>query len=489
MAVAGIVLRIWTVSTSLGVMDADEAVVGLMARDWLDGEGTVFYWGQNYGGSQESLLVAVVYAVFPSAPMAAKVVPAALHAMAAVILWRIGQRIFGARVGIVAAGLFWLWPAAFVWWSIKARGHYGVTLVLSLLAVLLALRLAGDDLGARDRRLTAGGFGLVAGLGWWASFQAVFLVLPASIWLLFMRRRALATDATWAVAAAMAAALPWLAWNLAHGFDSFRRPPVVAAAPPYWGRLEAFFTDAFPRAAGATFPYTGDWAAGGLGLLALVVVLAAVALAGLATWTRGDRYLGLLVGVVVAYPFLFAASPFFYVDEPRYLYFLSPVLALLVARLAAARAVPTAVPAVVVSAAALLSVTTLATMANIGLGLFPAGGVAVPRHLDPVIDALDQRGIHHAFAPYGLAYRITLDSGGEVAATPIEHVRDPELNDAVRSADRPAWVFMTGSDLVLAFEGAARHRGVEPRCAPVEVFTICTPDARFVQEDLPELQP
>ena len=54
----GIALRIWTYRSTLGIPNADEAVVGLMARHVLDGELTTFYWGQAYGGSQEVLLTA-----------------------------------------------------------------------------------------------------------------------------------------------------------------------------------------------------------------------------------------------------------------------------------------------------------------------------------------------------------------------------------------------------------------------------------------------
>lgn len=486
-AVAGVALRIWAATTSLGVIDADEAVVGLMARDWLDGQATVFYWGQSYGGSQESLLVALVYAALPAAPLASKLVPAALHAATALIVWRLGKTMFSARAGLVAGALFWIWPAAFVWWSIKARGHYSVTLVLGTAALFLAVRLAGG-LEGWPRRLAAAGFGLAAGLGWWASFQIVFVVAPGAIWLVLRRGRTALVDLAWAAPAAVVGALPWLAWNLTHSFASFRQPPVVAAAPPYWQRIEAFFTDAFPRAVGAVLPYSDEWTGRGFGVLALLVVVGCLGLAATAAWTRRDAHLLLLLSIVVAYPFLFAASPFFYVDEPRYLYFLAPVLALLVARPLGTAALPPAVPITALLLAGLLTLTTLATMADRGVGLFPAGDVAVPRSLGPLLATLRADGVRTVFAPYGLAYRIALDSNGDVVATPIEHVRNHEMNEAVRQS-KAAWVFMAASHQVEVFEdGAARH-GVEPNCNTVARFAVCQPDGPLLQEDLPELQP
>lgn len=488
-AATGLALRVWTFTTRLGVMDADEAVVGLMARDWLDGQPAIFYWGQNYSGSHESLLVALVYAIGPADATIAKVVPVALHAAAAVLVWRIGRRVVDGRAALLAAGLVWVWPGAFVWWSLKTRGHYGSTLVLGLAAVLLALQLADDDLTLRRRRVIAAAFGLAAGLGWWASFHSVLLVVPAAVWLLIRRGRSIATEAPGAALGALVGALPWLVWNITNSFDSFRRPPVVATAPPYWERVGLFVTDAFPKAVGATVPFSGDWAVPVGGQLLLAAVVLAVATAAVAAVRNRDANLGLVVAIVVTYSPLLAVSPFFYVDEPRYLYYLSPIAALLIARSVTAITSTWLAAGAALIIASVFSATTLQTMVAGQMGLFTTGGVPVPRHLEGLVEALEDRAIRHVFAPYAMAYRITLESDGAVLATPIEHVRDPQLNEAVRSAPRPAWVFMAGSDLDRVFERAASARGIAPRCTTIEEFVICQPDRRLLQEDLPELQP
>src|SRR3712207_7162559 len=43
-----------TLFRSRGQLDSDEAVVGLMARRFLDGDFEAFYWGQHYAGTQET---------------------------------------------------------------------------------------------------------------------------------------------------------------------------------------------------------------------------------------------------------------------------------------------------------------------------------------------------------------------------------------------------------------------------------------------------
>ena len=75
----GVALRVWVLATGLGELDADEAVHGLMARHVLDGELSVFFWLQPYGGSQQAVLSAGAFAIFGSGVLQLKVVAIALN--------------------------------------------------------------------------------------------------------------------------------------------------------------------------------------------------------------------------------------------------------------------------------------------------------------------------------------------------------------------------------------------------------------------------
>ena len=57
--------------------ESDEAIVGLMAEDALDGELHVFYWVNYYSGTQEVLLTAALFALVGPSVVAMKVVPVA----------------------------------------------------------------------------------------------------------------------------------------------------------------------------------------------------------------------------------------------------------------------------------------------------------------------------------------------------------------------------------------------------------------------------
>jgi 4-amino-4-deoxy-L-arabinose transferase-like glycosyltransferase len=425
--VAGLALRAWLLTTSLGTLDADEAVWGLMARHVLDGELSTFYWGQPYGGTLEVFLTAPVFAVFGSSALALKLVPTALFAVAALLVWRVGRRTVGEPAARVAAALFWVWPSYAVWKSMRAHGFYGSALVLSLLALLLVLRL-------RDHpsRWDAAALGLVLGLGWWQTPQFALVAAPAVLWLLVVRRHSLV--GFWpALPATVLGALPWLVANVRHDWYSFDYAP---GGGTYLSRFRGFFTATLPMALDLRVPFALDWALGAVvsGLL-LVVALGWVAFLVL----RRRERLGPLVVVVLAFPFLYAASSFTWlVEEPRYLVLLTPVLALLAAE--ALRRPPVA--AVGLAAAVALSLTGLVRMEDAPRYQTRTGHVDVPDDLAPLLDALDARGDRTVRADYWVAERITFESGERIVAN--SH-RFPPFTARVEASPDPPQVFVAGT--------------------------------------------
>jgi hypothetical protein len=430
---AGLALRVWVLASPLGTLDADEAVVGLMARHVLDGDVSVFYWGALYGGSQEALLAAPVFAVAGSSVLALKLVSLAIFAASAVLVWLVGRRTVGEPAARIGAALFWLWPPFLVWWSTKERAFYGSGLVIGLVAVLLALRLR-----ERDSRLDAAGLGLAVGLGVWATLQSWLLALPAIVWLVW--RRPAALRLAWlAVPAAVLGAAPWLGWNLRYHWNAVVPESVAGAESTYLGRFWDFFSTVLPTWLGLRIPYSLDWTFGP----AVGVALLVVALAGFGYLVvRRPPGLEPLLVLGAAFPFLYAASAYtFLITEPRYLVFLPPVLALLLGwalerrRLAAA------------GLAIALAVTVIGLRALERQDLFTPevheGGITTD--VGPLISRLEREGVDHVFANYWLAYRISFESDERVVATSTGHVRYQPHDREVRADTRAAYVFFTGA--------------------------------------------
>jgi hypothetical protein len=163
-AVAGLSMRACVLASPFGRVDSDEAVGGLVARHLVQGKLYPFLWGNVYGGTVEAFLGAPLLAVWPGSAVAWKAVMIVLFGAACVLTWRIGCRTVAPGPARLAAVLMWLWPAAFVLASTKARLYYGAALVLAATVLLLCLRLA-----ERPSRRDAAALGLALGLGWWTA--------------------------------------------------------------------------------------------------------------------------------------------------------------------------------------------------------------------------------------------------------------------------------------------------------------------------------
>jgi 4-amino-4-deoxy-L-arabinose transferase-like glycosyltransferase len=431
---AGIGLRIWVLSaTALGSLDADEAVWGLMARHFLDGEWSTFFWGQTYGGSQESILTAAVFGIAGTGTLQLRVVPTVLYAVAAILVWRIGRWTVGEPDARIGAVLFWIWPAYFVWRSTKAYGFYGAGLVLGLLVVLLALRVR-----EKPSRLEVLALGLALGLGWWATPQIVIVAVPALLWLLW-HRPSVARLWWLALPGFAVGAFPWIVANVRNDWYSLRATPARTGALDH---LESLFTAVLPTALGLRVPFSLEWIVGPIVGWALY----ALALAGFAwlVWRRPPG-LALLILACLLFPIVYVVSPYSYLSvEPRYLALLTPVVALLLGWTLRGRWLATAG----VAAAFALTLAGLVAMDRERLPVPRINEVLVPTDRGPLLRALEREQVETAFADYWVAYLIDFESRERIIATPAPDtgdVRSLRFDERVRRSVSPAHVFVRGA--------------------------------------------
>ena len=500
----GIAVRVWMLETPVGGLDSDEAVVGLMARHILDGELPLFYWGQLYGGPHEPLITAGFFGLFGSSTLVLKLVAILLSGAACVLIWRVGKRTVGEPAASVAAVMFWVWPPAFVWWSVKSRGFYHAALLIGLAILLLVLRLATRDPGAegptdaappraegpahswRDMAL----LGALVATGLWCSPQTIFFTAPALLWLV-VRRFSLLRIAPYGVAGAITGAFPWWVHNLEHGWVALRSSGASIAMPAYGSHLRGFFETGLPGALGLKLADGSRWMAGGVGKAVYVMLLLLFVWALL--WEvmpgRASRRLRaarwLLLLIVIAYPLLFALSPYsWFVAHPRYLYYLTPVCALLLARGLAALRWPAIVGGLL--AAMTLSTAGFVIMHRDGVFFPSAEGVLIPEDLDPAIDYMTERGIDHVYADYWLAYCVAFESDERIVATPYRGaVRHAAADAAVRSVPEPVYLFLDGSTTEPVFQDEIEALGVPYERLRAEGFVIYRLSWNVPPEELP----
>lgn len=402
-----------------------------MARHFLHGEFSTFYWGQPYGGTPEVALTAALFWLAGSSTTTLRLVPLALYAVSALVVWRIGRRTTGEPAATVAALLFWVWPAYFVWRSTREYGYYGVLLLAGVLVLLLALRLR-----ERPNAVDAAAFGVVLGYGWWTSVQIVLVAAPALAWLAWRQPRVWRYGPLVASAACVAAS-PWLSWSVGHDWKSLH--PYAGPPSSYGFRLGGFFVDALPSAVGVRVLFVRDWLPAPV---AGEILFAALCIALLAVLVRRRRSLELVLAILVPFPFVYALSPFTGDRiEPRYLVLLAPLLCLVLAPLLT----DLRVAAIGLAGVLALTVVALLRLRDSG-GIAPgAPDVRAPVHIDPLLSALERRDVTRAWADYWVAFRVTFLTNERIVAAPTRTPRYPRYNALVGAADHPAHIFVAGT--------------------------------------------
>ncbi len=408
-AAAGVVLRVFLYRSTIGIPDSDEGLVGLMVRHILDGEIPTFFWGQTYGGSQEALLTAPLFAVFGSSWLALRIVPIVLSGVAALVVWRVGRRTIGERAGAAAGALFWIWPPFVLYKLTHQWGFYASGVLYCGLLMLLALRIV-----ERPGRVRVGLFGLVAGLALWETSQIVPIAVGVIVWTIWRQPRCLRH--LWVAAPlAVLGALPWFVWNIRHDWGSFTFP--IANTTTYQHRLRVFVSPIVPEMLGLRAPFSQQTLLPG----AVVVDLIYAVLLGAfvrSAWKSRRGNASILYVVVAVFPFIYAIHPETLITyDPGYIVIVTPVLALLLAQFATSYrwAVVMLVLACVVSG------VTLRRMDLYDPGINRP--VMAPRDLTPLISTLDRLGVDRLYADYWLAYALTFDTKERIIAAQNKFTR------------------------------------------------------------------
>lgn len=447
-------LRLWVLAHI--TLNSDEAMVGLMANAVLRGHFMTFYWGQPYGGV-EPYVSSALFALFGHSAYVLTLTATLLTAGSAVAVYFLGKELFDRRPAAVAAVLFWIWPASALWNSAREYGFRCVTLLLGIVFITIAVRLV--RLGSSPLRWVS--LGLVAGVGWWASPEMAYFVIPGAILLVWATATA---GRIWpkpargaAVVIGLVAAgfgtLPWLQSNIAKGFNSLSNPPGVSVTQTYFGRLHTVWVESVPMALGLRHPGTGEWIWGaGWGLTLCVVIGVVVAIGLIGTWLTSIQA-GLPLTLFLAlFTFLMASFPqSSFWNDGRYAVYLPPILALIVIggweellwslrRRGHRRLVAPILAFVTLMVAGVSTLTAtigLFPLTGEAMTLRPVGNVVAQR----VAASLERQGITRVITGYWVAYDVDFLAAGKVIATPISPIRVPVDRDIVYRTTTVTWLF------------------------------------------------
>lgn len=471
----GAAIRLGILLSPLGRPDADEVVVGLMARHlWQDGY-PPFLWGQPYGGTIEVLPVAISLRVFGSSIAAMRLPVIGLAAANAVLVWRVARRWLPEAQAQLAGLLLWVAAPAAVWLSVREMLLYTPLVTIGLGLALLACRLR-DGGGVRDAVV----FGLLAGVGWWTSPTVLYFLVPAVVVAAPRLRRLEGWRLVPAVGVGSVVGVwPWLRYNLASDFASLEVQKTFPVTGTYGERLRHFFTDGLPAVLGFRATFTYEWVLGGVGRAGYLAVLG-VLVWGLVRALRRGAWDGL--GLLV-FPFVFAYIPFV-MDDPnlRYLFFIVPIVAVAVARVLVDRRAQVAVLALAIGITG-VGLQRMYEVSEVDGSRARIGNVG---DLSAAVAVLDREHITAVHADYWVAYRIDFETGERIIAAPSWGIdRYEPYTHQVAASPRSAWVVTIGPQrdaLLQALDGL----GVSFTAQDAGEFTVVIPDRPVQPREVPD---
>lgn len=463
---AALALRLYFIVTPHGVIDADEAIVGLMGRHILRGELPIFYYGQAYMGSLEAHLAALAFALGGASPLVLKLSGLAQALVLVGLTAELGRRALGDGPAVVAALFVALPPMFLTVWTLKARGGFVGMLVLGTLVLVLAHRTV--ETSGRRRTRAALALGLAAGLGWWTC-QLIVAYLGAAGLMVVRGIRAKA-----ALRLLLPTAVTFFLGSLPMWVHAYLGRPATRSV---WDVVDAVTAarqlgQAFTIGVPAMLGPGAQWPAlPGIRLL-MAPMLAIYALAWLAllgarvrAWRGGETVsaAGAALDALVVLPVITvlacAWSPWgWFVSEPRYLLPIAAVVPLFVAALLAAfwrrgwRITATA-----------LGVTILAV--NLA-GQLLAPWITpreAPASLGAALSFFEARGIPVVATSYWIGPRLSFESGERVVGVPLRGGPDryPPHTAQARRSDPLAYAILgevRGIERQLQTLGIARER-------------------------------
>lgn len=191
----GLVLRLYLFWASQGLIETDEAVLGLQAFGIMRGQRPIFYPGQAYSSSFESYLLAVVFWIGGASPLTLKLVPFIFSLAFILLTYRLAADLHDQTVGFLSALLVAVPPLFLLVWSLKARGGFIEVLALGNVVLILAGRILSEEATSKQPS-NLGPYvlglilGFVAGLSLWINPLSLYYLIPTALVLLVKRGRA-----------------------------------------------------------------------------------------------------------------------------------------------------------------------------------------------------------------------------------------------------------------------------------------------------------
>ena len=190
-----LLIRVWLLIHTGGVIAGDEAMVGIQAEHILQGAHPIYYYAQPYMGSLEAYFAALVFAIFGASVWSFRAVSIMESLLIVFLTWRLAGALADAahlptyarrRFMTIAALVAALPPLYDAIIEMRMMGGYIEAFVIMTWLLLSGLRLTQRwQAGASSRELALrwAGVGFLIGLGLWVNPLVVSAIVAVALWI------------------------------------------------------------------------------------------------------------------------------------------------------------------------------------------------------------------------------------------------------------------------------------------------------------------
>lgn len=162
--------------------NADEAIVGLMAKHILQGENFLFFYGQSYMGSLDAYLVALGFLIFGEAVWVIRLVQIVLYALTITFFYLYLIELWNDEKIALISSLFLVFPTVnVVLYTTVSLGGYGEAFLFGAISLYLSGIITKGEFKKQKDFFLISLMGFLFGFGLFTNPISLTMIVPAII--------------------------------------------------------------------------------------------------------------------------------------------------------------------------------------------------------------------------------------------------------------------------------------------------------------------